>query len=131
MKKLILFQLIIITLWGTNGCNNNSANALSGTWTSLAKNSMVLTLTFDNNNNFITNVKAGDQHFLANGKYAVHEDTLFIRDTLNTPMVLCNYFDTGSYIFKTKGDSVFLNPIADNCEKRKFALEIGLVKVKK
>ncbi len=115
-----------------NRCSNGTSkhNPIEGKWKSLADNTMDFRLSFDENNLYSTDVQSKEVHFMVKGKYEIHQDTLFIRDTLNTPLVLCNYTDTGSYTFKKSHDTLFFKTIVDNCEKRKFVFEIGLVKIK-
>ena len=125
---ILLLTMIIYGCGSKNSTANN--NPLEGKWRSLAVNSMEFTLTFDENNHYTTEVQSKDVQFTVKGKYAIHGDTLFIRDTLNTPIVLCNYTDTGSYVFKKNKDTILFKPIVDNCEKRKISFEIGLVKLK-
>lgn len=128
------YSIILLLSIFVFGCSSNNStlnnNPLEGKWRSVAVNTMQFTITFDENNLYTTEVKSEAVQFVAKGKYEIHEDTLFIRDTLNSPIVLCNYTDTGSYVFKKSHDTIFFKPIVDNCEKRKVSLEIGLVKAK-
>ena len=127
------YTLLIVILFCGNSCSNKTINKneLEGTWKSLSMNTMDFNLTFDKNNEYIANMQSKDLLIKASGKYEIHEDTLFIRDILNTPNISCSYNDTGIYIFKKTNDTIFFRPLIDKCEKRKLTFEIGLVKVKK
>lgn len=123
MKKIIFPILAIIIFLCISSCKNNVKNPLRGKWTSLARSNLQLTLTFEDNNTYITDVRADNMHILINGKYHINKETLFIRDTLNTPVPQCDYSIQENIFIPSKAILLFSKRSMIIAKDENFALK--------
>ena len=133
MTKFLILFIIINILFFNSGCENKNEvnNPIPGKWQSLRNDGANrLTINFKNNNTFRTEVARSSQSQIIDGRYKVSIDTMFICDAIDKPTQICDYNDTGIYLFTNHGDTLFFQTIADNCEKRKLTFEMGLDKIK-
>jgi len=131
MKKQFIISVFVAVVL-LSGCKNKetTSNPLAGKWRSVAENALEFSLTFNKDNSYISLTKGTDTKYTITGKYHISKDSLFIRDTLNKPLVICTYIDTGCYVFTQHHDTITFRAIKDMCERRRLAFEIGLIRMK-
>lgn len=128
-KTLLLIALVALL----TSCGNTTTNkqALTGTWQSLWKEDMTLQLHFTDNNRFKTTLDRTGQVHTNYGWYSVEEGIFLLKDSIDLPLPVCNYSDTGKYQIRVSNDTLQFTVIADTCERRQMALQLAkFVKVK-
>ncbi|MEO8764914.1 MAG: hypothetical protein ABI416_11530 [Ginsengibacter sp.] len=131
LSRLVVGSLIVIIGACSNGNrpNNPVFGKWNSTWNGSGHKSIDFSISFESNHTFyVTAFGVGQtQPQLISGIYAINSDTITILDKLEEPRQLCNYADTGMYIFIRRSDTLLFKVIADACERRKLTLEIGLI----
>ncbi|WP_276484670.1 hypothetical protein [Paraflavitalea pollutisoli] len=115
-----------------SSCGAPAANhQLAGTWQSLWKEDMKLQIHFDGKNSFKTTLQRTGQEHTNYGWYAVQDNIFLVKDSIDLPLPVCNYTDTGKYRIQVGSDTLSFELIADTCEHRGLALRLAkFVRVK-
>ncbi|HUQ65651.1 MAG TPA: hypothetical protein VM101_05830 [Flavitalea sp.] len=131
MKYTWILCTVIINIAGCVSSPNK--NPFEGKWTSAwvkQAGKVDLSIEFKENYSFTTIAFQDPIRLVIDGNYFVSKDSFFIKDNHHEPTQLCSYDDTGRYKYVYRNDSLFFKVIHENCEKRKYTFEIGLVRLK-
>lgn len=131
--RFVVYLLFTGFLISATACGKGT-NPLLGSWKSKAsihdKQRLDFNIDFRPDKTFevVVDVINGEQLLHIKGKYEVRNDTLLICDQIEKPLKLCNYTDTGRYVFKPHNNSVEFRVVEDKCERRRLTFEIGFMK---
>jgi len=130
----IVVYWLFVGFWVSVTACKKEANPLLGHWKSQASPYSNQRLDFnidfrpDETFEVVVNVMDGEQLMYIKGSYEVRNDTLLICDQIDKPLKLCDYTDTGRYVFKPHNKSVDFRVVDDKCERRRLTFEIGFMK---
>lgn len=115
---------MLLLLLVSCGSSRQPDTEIQGAWKSLWQEDMTLQLDFDENNRFKVTLSRTGQTHTNSGWYSAESNLFLLKDSINYPLPVCNYADTGRYHFEIKMDTLRFQLINDPCERRAGALQL-------